>query len=716
MLLRWQQWNRHAKLWLWVITLIGVAAAMPLGFNRMEMEKTSKNVEYVFDYRDILEVAEVQANPRAFLKDKLAQLKESGVTTLAVYESSLRELMQSGRLTYYSARDAALMQGKFETDGQNYTYILWSDDKEEEMIGPVVREAFDRAETVYRDWSFGGRDGLVVEMPIGEALLKTMEFDPMTLQELHGLGFDIVPRFSDKIQPYSQEDMDRQLGLMKEYGVTRIIFDGDKVKGASDYYDLIGAADLLNKYDIGLIAIENLRKPQAGFNTLAYQTDYNVVRLYSLSAGDGMEMSPGAIADRFLLAAKDRNIRMFFLNGMVQSDADKGKYVHNLDKLSQALRGGNGAVAKLAEHGFAPGEPKPFDYKQPSWSKPVRAVVALGAIALIALVAGTFVPGVNIPVFLLGLVGSAGLYKLNSSMMEQALALGAAIAAPTLALVWAMNRITSRTVGGRRIVGGDSWSIARSKASIAEDEKAADGSGSGEKAGRRFNWVFASPSVGKRAGLAINWFIVTALISLIAVPLVFGLLNNITYNLVLEQFRGVSLLHLAPIALVAVYVLFYTGNGKLLNARKLMSQPITLTWVLLAVVIGAVGYYYLTRTGNTGSVSSIELVIRNFLEQTFGVRPRFKEFLLAHPLLLLGLFLSLRYRAAWLLIIIGSIGQLSMVDTFAHLHTPLYISAIRVLLGLGTGAIIGCILIVAWQIAEGVLKKWAPVLIRRFAK
>ncbi|MDQ0062012.1 DUF5693 family protein [Paenibacillus harenae] len=711
MLLRFQQWNRHAKIWLWVITLIGVAAAMPLGLVRMEMEKTSKNVEYVFDYRDIVEVSDLQAEPRAFVKEKLGLLKDSGITTMAVYESSLKELVQSGRLMYFNARDAALLQGKFETTGQNYTYILFSGKEEEEQIGPIVREAFDRSEAVYRDWSFEGRNGLVVEMPVAEAVMKTMDFDPMTLQELRDADFKILPRISNKIQPYDQADLDRQLGMMSEFGVTKVLFDGDNVKGGSDKESLLGVSELLNKYNMGLIAVENLKKQPKGLNNLAYNTDYNLVRLYSLSAEDGMEMSPGAIADRFLLAAKDRNIRMFFLNGMVEGNSDKGKFVHNLDKLSQAMRGDSGTVATLAEHGFVPGEPQAFDYDQPSWSKPLRAVVALGAIALITLMAGAFVPGVSIPVFLIGLVGSAGLYKLNSSIMEQALALGAAIAAPTLALIWAMNRITSRTVGDRRIVGGDDWSVGRSQASIAADEQVP----AGEKNGR-LKWVFAAPSVSKRLGLAINWFVVTTLISLIAVPLVFGLLNNITYNLVLEQFRGVSVLHLAPIALVAIYVLLYTGHAKQFNVRKLLAQPITLTWVLLVAVIGAVGYYYLSRTGNAGSVSSIELVIRNILEKTFGVRPRFKEFLLSHPLFLLGLFLSLRYRAAWLLVIVGSIGQLSMVDTFAHLHTPLHISAIRVLLGLGAGAVIGCILIVAWQIVEGVLRKWAPILIRKYGK
>jgi hypothetical protein len=112
-------------------------------------------------------------------------------------------------------------------------------------------------------------------------------------------------------------------------------------------------------------------------------------------------------------------------------------------------------------------------------------------------------------------------------------------------------------------------------------------------------------------------------------------------------------------------------------------------------------------------VSSIELLFRNWLESTFGVRPRFKEFMLGHPPLLLGLFLAIRYRAAWVLIIVGTMGQLSMVSTFTHLHTPLYISIIRTLLGLGAGLLIGLVCIGAWIVLEGAWRRWVQPRIRK---
>ncbi|MBH5320597.1 hypothetical protein I6N90_22645 [Paenibacillus sp. GSMTC-2017] len=705
MLIRWQRWNRQAKVILWVITLIGVLAALPLGAQRMAMEKTSDNVEYVFDYRDIVEVSELEARPQQFLDEQLKLLKDAGITTMAVYESSLRELMQAGRLTYYNEKDAALLQGKLPDERSNNTYILFHGEQEFEQIGPIVRDAFDRMDVAHRDWSFQDRKGIIIEQSVSNAVLKTMDFDPMTLKTIQDAGFRILPRFSDRVVPYDSVRTDAQLAKLKEYGVTRLLFDGEKAKGATNQAELNSLdsfGELLNKHGIGLTTIENLKKPQAGINKLAYLTNYNVARLYSLSPEDADKMTPAGIADRFLLAAKDRNIRMFFLNTQALGNSDVGMLTNSIEKLAVAMGGPEGVVAKVTGGGFPAGEAKPFISETASWEKPLRGVVAIGAVAIIALLIAAFIPHVAILVFVIGLIGSAGLYVLNSSLMEQGLALGAAVSAPTLGIIWVMNRIYSRTIGERRMVGGDQWNVGG--ATLEQDGKT--------------QWIFPGLSIGRRIGIMLNWFVVATCITFTAVPLVFGLLNNITYSLVLEQFRGVSVLHLAPIFLVAIYVFLYEGSdgrGVIGRAVKLLKQPITLMWVMVAAVLGAVGFYYLSRTGNSGQVPWIELVIRTWLESTFGVRPRFKEFMLGHPPLILGLFLALRYRAAWVLIIVGTLGQLTMVSTFTHIHTPLYISIIRVLLGLGTGLVIGGIFIAAWIVLEGAWRKWVLPKVRKYS-
>ncbi|SDX27816.1 DUF5693 family protein [Paenibacillus sp. CF384] len=690
----WQQWNRKATFVLCVLTILGLIAALPIGATRWKMEQTSDKVQMVFDYRDLVQIAAYQSHPKQFVKDELVKMHSAGITAMAVFESSLQELSWAGRLSLYNSTSASELQGKTATADENYTYVLFSSAKDEEALRPVLESTYKQWGITTSSWSYQGHGGLILETPLENAILKPMVPDPIALGEIHDAGFTIVPRLSDRV-PFDAASVDAMLGGFEQLGVSRILFEGDAVKGFTDNAELKSLnqfAELLNKHNIGIATIEN-SKPQKGMSTLGYLTHYNVVRLYSLSDNDSASMKPEEIADRFQLAAKDRSIRMFYLNGAPSSNPVKSMITDPLQNLYDAMQDKNGVLAKMDKLGFAVGSPQPFEYESPSWHKPLKGVVVLGAIAFITLLISAFIPGVAIPVFVLGVIGSAGLYVLSKSILEQGLALGAAISAPTLAMIWAIRRVRTHTVGNRRPIGG------------AADATATRVAGGGDQ---QVRWFFPGISAGRRLLMAITIFAATSVISISGIPFIVGLLNNITYKLVLEQFRGVSLLHLAPIALVALYLLLYTGESVIGNLRKLLSMQITVLWVGVAGVLGVMALYYLSRTGNAGQASSLELTFRNVLESTFGVRPRTKEFLLSHPLFFFGIFVALRYRAAWVLFIVGSIGQLSMVDTFAHIHTPLPISIIRDLLGLVLGALIGLVIIGVWQIGEGVWKRWAP--------
>ena len=693
-----RKWYRAARRLLLLLAALGVLAALPLGFVRHQMEQKSKTVEFVFDYRDLLLVASYHAHPREFVAEKLKALKEAGVTTLAIFEGSLDDFARSERIAVYNSKEAAMLRGEPAPVDENYTYVLFADETAAEALEPIFRRAFERSGNTVREWSHGGRHGLVIDTPVEDAQLRPMEPDPLMLDELAAAGFRLLPRFTDRIRPYEPELMDELLGRFAALGSTRLLFEGTDVTGFGDRAELDSLdhfASLLNKYDIGIAAIENLRAQQSGFATLAWKTDYNVVRLYSLSENDAHTMSPEAIADRFLLAAKDRNIRMFYLNAAPMRSSIRPTVTDPLDNLVEALAGGEdteGTMAKLKRFGFRTGIAEPFDYRYEGWQKALRAVVALGAIAVIALLIDAFLRGFGPIAFVIGVIGSAGLFVLSPSLLEQALALGASVAAPTLAVIWALGRVRAHTEGDRRPVGG----FGDADPAGADDERLFGG-----------RWLFDGHPAGRRLVSAVFLFAVTSLLSLCGTAFVFGLLTNVTYSLVLQQFRGVSVLHAAPIFLVALYVFLYTGRSVSGQLRKLLRLKVTVLGVVVAAVLAGVGYYYMTRTGNSGQVTSIELAFRNFLESTFGVRPRTKEFLLAHPLFVLGLFLSFRYRAAWVLMIAGVLGQLSMVDTFAHIHSPILLSLIRCLLGLGLGLIIGLILIALWQLGEGAWRRWA---------
>jgi hypothetical protein len=687
---KWQQWNKSSRKWLWILVVVGLIAALPVVYDRLQTERSSKTVEIVFDYRDLVDVASYQAKPQDYIAEQLDRLKSAGVQSMAVFESTLEDFRKTRRIMIYNSLEQAALTESAIRENENFTYVLFTSGDNYNVLAPVIRQTYSDLEIAVRDWSFRGQQGLVIETPVEDATMKPMQPDPLTIGVLHDKGFSIVPRLVDSLA-YNQESVTKLLDYYKSLGVTRILFEGDSVKGYSDdesQNSLTAFGTLLKERGIGIAAIENLKQQQKGFNKLAYQLDYNVTRLYSLSETDSA-LDPAVIADRFALAAKDRNIRMMYLNTMPSRDLTKAQITDTLDNLISSLGEPGGAVEKVQNYGFTMGQATSFEVVDSPYQRYFKLVAVVGAVALVALMISYFIPWLTLPALLFGLIGSAGLLVLKPVLFEQALALAVAISAPTVGTILAVRKINAL---GPPL---PAQNVKTLNPAVRKSKPAS---------------AYAVMSPQRRLVYSLVLYVKTAVISLSAVPFVAALLNNVTYSLVLEQFRGVSLLHLAPIGLVALYVLLYRGEFAFNKTGKLLRTPITLAMVMAAGVLGILGLYYLSRTGNAGSVSSLEMSFRTFLENTVHVRPRNKEFLLAHPLFILGAFMAFKYRNAAFIMIIAVIGQLSMVDTFAHIHSPFVISLIRGLLGLGFGAVIGVIAVIAWQIAEGCWKRWSPLL------
>lgn len=670
MLQGYKKLNQIARRFLWWVIILGMIAALPLAYGRWTTERSANTVEIAFDYRDLIEMSDYMSNPQSFIQEQLDRMKTVGIQTMAVYESNLNELKLERRLQLYSAQEASVMLQDPELLQQNFTYLLFADKQAQQSLQPMIEQEFSALGIRTSSWDFQGRDGLLIEMPAADAVLHPLDPDPLTMAYLRDQGFQLAVRLSDT-RSYDQQAQQKLFTMLEQFGVKRIIFSGNAVTGYADDADkhaITAFAQLMNQHNIGFATIELLKEPQKGLNKLAYLTDYNAVRLHSLSEDDARN-SVRTLSDRLLLAVKDRNIRMIYLNANVAKDPDTQLLSHPLENLYASLTGPQGAMHRIEQAGFQFGTAKAFNVANPPFQMPLKLLVTVGAVALIALTLAAFLKRALFLFFSVGLLGTAGLGMLSSSFLLKGLALGVGICAPTLAVILAIRAIQRKKTDSGRI---------------------------------RF---------------AIGLLVRTSLVSLLGVIYVVGLLNNITYSLVLEQFRGVSLLHLAPIALIGVYVLFFgqdhdnenTLRGGLAQVRHLLKMNITLLWVAVAAVLGVAALYYLSRTGNAGQASSYEIMFRSMLENTLGVRPRTKEFLLAHPLFILGAYLAVKHRAAFYLLIVAVMGQLSIVDTFAHLHTPLAISLIRVTYGVVIGSLIGLLFIAVWEWGVKCWNRCAPL-------
>ncbi|WP_010648279.1 DUF5693 family protein [Oceanobacillus massiliensis] len=202
-------------------------------------------------------------------------------------------------------------------------------------------------------------------------------------------------------------------------------------------------------------------------------------------------------------------------------------------------------------------------------------------------------------------------------------------------------------------------------------------------------------------------YIKAVFISFLGIFIVIGLLNGNAFITGFEIFRGVKLVYILPILFVAGYLFIKPGTILLKNhGINLLKAEVKYWHLIIFIIIGAMGIYYISRTGNTGTVSEIELMIRNTLEEVLYVRPRTKEFLIGFPLYILSLYvLSKHYNLGKLLLIPGTIGFLSIMNTFTHFHIPLHISFLRTAYSIVIGYIIGLLLIYLYKICTPYIGK-----------
>ncbi|MCW5940383.1 MAG: hypothetical protein KF884_12105 [Fimbriimonadaceae bacterium] len=170
-----------------------------------------------------------------------------------------------------------------------------------------------------------------------------------------------------------------------------------------------------------------------------------------------------------------------------------------------------------------------------------------------------------------------------------------------------------------------------------------------------------------------------------------GMLVGLPYMLQLDQFMGVKVTLFVPLVMVAWLLVRQTGGLSALAGETVRWGPL-LTGLCILAAVG----FMLVRAGNEApaAVSGLELKLRSLLEGVMQTRPRTKEFLIGHPALILGLAVMAAKESSWrtwapVLLLVGAIGQTSVVNTLCHLHTPVEVSLTRILIGLILGGILG---------------------------
>lgn len=434
--------------------------------------------------------------------------------------------------------------------------------------------------------------------------------------------------------------------------ISTVIFFGlrNEVLGYPNHLDDTAAVFNRDGYNFGSIETYDQGQVQKGNDGLARRIIAQTARVQAISKTEQDKLDMRTIVARYLLGVRERNVRVVYLRPFLHAEGNLTPEAANVEMVRQIADG-------LRSAGFRLGR-----------ATPIRAFGANPfEIALVSLA----VPSVFL--LLLGVLDVRGrrwwywAFGLDLALLAAGYALHQdLLARKIVALAGAILFAVAAVVAVRR----------------AFTNPPAGSTGAALRAG--FRTMIVATGVALAGALVV--------IGLLSVPLTME---------EIDRFTGVKAVLVVPPLLAVVLYLYTRAFGREPLGTQSALEPVRIYQLAVAVVLIGAALLYVARSGNQSDVapSAFELSLRSGLTTLLGVRPRFKEFLIGFPLMILLPALSLRHRraAGWLFAIGIAVGAADILDTFSHLHTALAVSAIRLVNGAVIGSLFGIVAVLVYR-------------------
>ena len=654
---------------------LGLLAALVVNWQRYGVERVNTQVELVSDYEEIVEMSRIDGIP---LQSALRQLKAGGLTSLAIFETNLEKLAAEGVVTAVSTT-----QMLHSYHAGTLTNWWWRNEVESGRLAAgqvyVMDRETDRFPEVHSDlvrrvgqhrvkfYNEGDRRFLIVDAPFESLIRWNLGLPVSELQTAASNGFRVLARPTNylKVNP---DDVKSVFDRIDSVGlaVSGFYFVGEEVLGFPDQLPLVAAE--MKKRGLKLGMLEHYTqlqfKMQDGMFDLAKMTDYSTARLHQLLKVEQPKLSVAEAIHRQVLGSRERNIRMQYLKMYLRPLPGKNLTETHVAYVSGVKKGLDSFdVPTGPATTFAPYMPQPV----------LLFLITVGTVA-----AGVLLVSVAVPVpkkiqygllAVLSLGLGLPLFFGPATLVRQMTALGSAVLFPVLAMTWQLDCWRATAPRG----GASLWRILR------------DG---------------------------LTGMSRTFLLSMVGGAYLAAVLADTRFLLEMEIFRGVKLTFVLPLVLISIVYLtrFNLIPGvdaddsrhlweKLLHV---LDYPAYIKTLLAFGAAAAVAYVFVGRSGHDSGVPvpEIEIKLRRFLEVTMYARPREKEFLIGHPAFFMAVMALYRNWPRFFhfaFVLAATIAQGSLVETFAHMRTPVLMSLVRGLDGLALGAVLGVVAVIGFH-------------------
>lgn len=685
-------------------------------YQRVNIEKQYKTAEIVLDYEEMLKFSESSDEDLSWW---LANFNEYGSNSVAIQEETINLLINNGYLLRAEVvseliknynwennyNDAIISEIKSGNIDSTDAVITTKDETLYEFIVSGIRERY--TEDFYKTYNFEDEYYIVLNGTINDIYYGNTErvtnlegdgvyegkkavdsrlfnigigYDEEKINKVKNAGLDVVLR-PINYAANNEKLADVYKASNEKYGLIPRIYllYGKEVLGYPGNEDKL--LNYINEYNIAPVLIESSNQrenlEQEGLNKLVEKSNYNAIRAFTMwdyiRARNKYYNYEGAeeIENTMFRAISERNIRVIYFKPFFMEQGST-KYLTDADEYERTF---TSLAKRLEDHNIKLGAAESI--KEFHIGEKRLAVLAFGIILAAILL---FVKMFNIKnkyvnfLYLFAIPGAI-VPLVMRNIAEKGFSFAAAVIFSGLAIYFFMISIRN----------------------IFNSSK---------------NYTNIQLMVKSSVIL-----IVSVTIALMGAVFVDSMLCDVKYMLEMDIFRGVKAAQILPFLIFIIMYLIYFMNKNnddpfksVINiATKLLNKDIKIYYTIIAGIIGIVGYVYISRTGHETTLqpSNIEMIVRNFMENELLARPRTKEFLMGFPAIFAAVFAANKKSDFFtgIFMLVAAMGTSSVINTFSHLRTPIYLSFSRTIIGLIFGIIIGCIVILLMNYIYGLHKK-----------
>jgi hypothetical protein len=653
-----------------VAIVAGAFAALVVLADRYRFEARNRSVEITMDQQDLADFAHAYGYN---MDELLREMRRAGLTSVAVYEEqgqhvndgnhalalSGQQLIDSGRTAPLTDPLLAALWRAHRIDPHSVYLIVYDQPTLQRYLSVLPNQVEARNVQLLRS-RLPAIVAVKTQIDFFNSLGLGIPEDVARQVRRDGLLVDPRVQNNENMGPEKIAATFAQMLGGGRIGTVIFFGQGNEVLGYPYNLDATADAFRVAGVNFGDIEAYSEEQIQKGSITLARKVVSQTVRVQAIAKIELDKLDLDTVVARYLLGVRERNIRVIYLRPfphLIQRTLPDGTVVTesaeatNLEMLRRLHDG-------LEANGFSLGRAQGFvNFKSPVLDA-LYLIAALGVAGAFLLLlelydwARAWMPWVFFGVTIAGYAVALALGR--DYIIRQLWALGGAMTFAVLAGTVLAPYFATPTPRREATFG-----------SIARD---------------------GAICLLRSAGTAALGGVFVA-----------GLLSQATFMLEAQQFLGTKLLLAGPPVILLCLYAFTPVFGFGRRVAEVGSEPLRV-WQLAAVLLAVAGAaVLLVRSGNQPDigVSGFESHVRGLLTTLLGARPRFKEFLLGFPVLTIvpALSIAARRAAGWFVMLAAGVGVSDVIDTFSHIHTPLTVTVLRVILGIVCGFIIGIVLI-----------------------